>query len=138
MVSELRVWLDEVPGTQLSQFLLRGFVVDDLPFEPTGLFGSYLEPYGFIAPPAPNPLLTRDTFSWLFACAPVNPTLDHELTRNVVNIVATRLTQVIVGAGDLAFGKPTRFVGPNHGKAYAEQHAKTGNWAVAKDCGGIR
>ncbi|MBY4893628.1 hypothetical protein KUL25_12730 [Rhodobacteraceae bacterium N5(2021)] len=137
MMSELRVWLDEVPGTLRPQFLPGGFSIDDLPFEPTDHFGSHLEPHGFIAPPARNPLLTRDTFSWLFAGLSVNPTLDHRLTRNLVNIVATRLTQVIVGAGDFAFGKPTKFVGSNHGKAYAEQHAKAGNWAIVKDGGDI-
>ena len=54
MVSELRAWMDELPGQRLAEFLIGGLQVNDLPFNPSGLFGNHLGPFGFILPPLPN------------------------------------------------------------------------------------
>ncbi|WP_439149755.1 hypothetical protein [Sulfitobacter sp.] len=40
MLGELRNWLDELPGAELSEFLIGGLTVDDLSFEPAGMFGG--------------------------------------------------------------------------------------------------
>ncbi len=47
--------------------------------------------------------------------------------------VATLLTQVIVDAGDPAFGQPTKFVGPVYAKAEAGTRAKAAGWSIAQD-----
>jgi len=73
MMSELRAWMDELSGAQLAEYLLGGLAVDDLPFKPTGLFGSYLGAHGFILPPLPNALFTRDNSAWIFDGVSVNP-----------------------------------------------------------------
>ncbi|MBJ3762008.1 arginine deiminase [Maribius pontilimi] len=73
MVTELRAWLDGLPGAELAKFLLGGLATDDLPFEPNGLFRGYLGPHGFILPPLPNALYTRDTSAWIFGGVSVNP-----------------------------------------------------------------
>ncbi len=35
MISELRSWMDELPGTTLAEYLLGGLAADELPFKPT-------------------------------------------------------------------------------------------------------
>ncbi len=47
--------------------------------------------------------------------------------------VATLLTQVIVDAGDPAFQKPTKFIGPVYERAEAEARAGAAGWTVAPD-----
>lgn len=73
MMSELRAWMDELPGAQLAEYLLGGLAADDLPFKPSGLFGSYLGQHGFILPPLPNALFTRDNSAWIYEGVTVNP-----------------------------------------------------------------
>ena len=52
--------------------------------------------------------------------------LDHDRP------VATLLTQVVVDAGDPAFGKPTKFVGPVYSREEAETRAQAA-WHIAPD-----
>ncbi|HUS53970.1 MAG TPA: arginine deiminase [Thermohalobaculum sp.] len=73
MMSELRAWMTELPAAKLAEYLLGGMAVDDLPFKPTGLFGSYLGHHGFILPPLPNALFTRDNSAWIYGGVTVNP-----------------------------------------------------------------
>ena len=73
MMSELRAWMDELPGAQLADYLSGGLAVDDLPFKPAGLFGSYLGFHDFVLPPLPNALFTRDNSAWIFGGVSVNP-----------------------------------------------------------------
>ncbi|MGR3600927.1 MAG: arginine deiminase family protein, partial [Heliomarina sp.] len=51
MRDDLRAWMEGLPGTELARLLVGGIRVDDLPFTPSGMFGSYLGPHGFVLPP---------------------------------------------------------------------------------------
>ncbi|ASJ72275.1 arginine deiminase [Granulosicoccus antarcticus] len=73
MIAELRSWMDELPGNTLAECLLGGLAADDLPFKPSGLFGGYLGHHGFILPPLPNALFTRDNSAWIYDGVSVNP-----------------------------------------------------------------
>ncbi|TVP90773.1 MAG: arginine deiminase [Pseudomonadaceae bacterium] len=73
MISDLRAWMDELPGQRLAEFLIGGLQVNDLPFDPTGLFGNHLGPYGFVLPPLPNFLFTRDNSAWIYGGVTLNP-----------------------------------------------------------------
>ena len=73
MVSDLRAWLDELPSAQLAEHLIGGLEVADLPFTPLSLFGNHLGQYGFILPPLPNFLFTRDNSAWIYAGVTLNP-----------------------------------------------------------------
>ncbi|WP_150912028.1 arginine deiminase [Marinobacter halotolerans] len=73
MVSDLRAWMDELPGQTLAQFLIGGLEVGDLPFKPDGLFGNHLGPHGFVLPPLPNFLFTRDNSAWIYGGVTLNP-----------------------------------------------------------------
>jgi len=73
MVSDLRAWMEELPGHTLAEFLIGGLQVNDLPFDPSGLFGNHLGPYGFVLPPLPNFLFTRDNSAWIYGGVTLNP-----------------------------------------------------------------
>ncbi len=73
MVSDLRAWMDELPGARLAEFLIGGLEVGDLPFDPVGLFGNHLGRYGFVLPPLPNFLFTRDNSAWIYGGVTLNP-----------------------------------------------------------------
>lgn len=73
MLAELRSWLDEMPPAQLAEYLIGGIAVHDLPFKPYGMFGTYLGVDGFVLPPLPNMIFTRDTSCWIYGGATLNP-----------------------------------------------------------------
>ena len=108
MMSELRVWMDELPGADLAQFLLGGLAIDDLPFKPTGLFGGYLGRHGFILPPLPNALFTRDNSAWIFDGVSVNPM--HWAARRPETLLNTAIYKFhpkFAGKTTIHFGDPT-------------------------------
>jgi carbamate kinase len=49
--------------------------------------------------------------------------------------VFTIITQVVVGADDPAFKKPTKPIGPFYSREYAESTAREKGWAVVEDAG---
>ncbi|MFO7788538.1 MAG: arginine deiminase [Halospina sp.] len=73
MVSDLRAWMDELSGPALAEFLIGGLEVGDLPFDPSGLFGNHLGRHGFVLPPLPNFLFTRDNSAWIYNGVTLNP-----------------------------------------------------------------
>ncbi|MCP8688819.1 arginine deiminase [Marinobacterium sedimentorum] len=73
MLSDLRAWMDKLPDAKLADFLIGGLEVADLPFEPAGLFGNHLGHYGFVLPPLPNFLFTRDNSAWIYGGVTLNP-----------------------------------------------------------------
>ncbi len=73
MLDELRCWLDEMPSKELAIFLIGGIAVQDLPFAPKGMFGSYLGLDGFVIPPLPNTQFTRDNSCWIYGGVTLNP-----------------------------------------------------------------
>lgn len=66
MLDELHSWAQELSSESLAEYLSGGLMVDDLTFVPHGMFGSYLGHEGFIFPPLPNLLFTRDNSAWIY------------------------------------------------------------------------
>ncbi|MEQ1522572.1 MAG: arginine deiminase [Aestuariivirga sp.] len=73
MVDELKSWLAGLPTTELAEFLTGGITVSDIPFKTHGMFGLYLGPHGFVTPPLPNLMFTRDTSAWIYGGVTLNP-----------------------------------------------------------------
>lgn len=73
MRDDLRAWMEALPGVELARFLVGGITVDDLPFTPSGMFGSYLGLNGFVLPPLPNFIFTRDNSAWVYGGVSLNP-----------------------------------------------------------------
>ncbi|GAA6203142.1 arginine deiminase [Aquicoccus sp. SU-CL01552] len=117
MLTELHAWMDELPGVQLAEYLLGGLAVDDLPFVPSGLFGNYLGAHGFILPPLPNALFTRDNSAWIFGGVSVNPM--HWAARRPETLLNTAIYKFhpkFAGKTTIHFGDPT----VEHGLATVE------------------
>lgn len=73
MLDELKAWMREMPAADLARYLIGGLAVQDLPFKPQGMFGPYMGADGFILPPLPNMLFTRDTSAWIYGGVTLNP-----------------------------------------------------------------
>lgn len=117
MAAELRCWMDELPGTQLAEYLLGGIATDDLPFKPTGLFGAYLGPHGLILPPLPNALFTRDNSAWIYAGVSVNPMYwPARRPETLLNTAIYKFHPKFAGKATIHFGDPTL----DHGLATVE------------------
>lgn len=117
MLPQLRTWMDELPGAQLAGYLLGGLAIDDLPFTPSGLFGSYLGPHGFILPPLPNALFTRDNSAWIFGGVSVNPMYwPARRPETLLNTAIYKFHPKFSGKTTIHFGDPT----VEHGLATVE------------------
>jgi arginine deiminase len=112
MRTELRGWLDELPGADLSEFLIGGLTVDDLPFEPSGMFGAYLGGLGFILPPLPNFLFTRDNSAWIYGGVVLNPMYwQARRPETLLTAAIYRFHPKFAGQAEVLWGDPTREYG---------------------------
>ena len=117
MLPELRAWMEEVPGEVLARHLLGGLAVDELPFKPAGLFGGYLGHHGFVLPPLPNALFTRDNSAWIFGGVVVNPMFwPARRPETLLNTAIYRFHPRFAGRTTIHWGDPTR----DHGLATLE------------------
>ncbi|MEN2976516.1 arginine deiminase (plasmid) [Tistrella bauzanensis] len=117
MQPELRGWMDTLPGAKLAEYLLGGLAADDLPFEPHNLFGSYLGHHGFILPPLPNALFTRDNSAWIYGGVTVNPMYwPARRPETLLNTAIYRFHPKFAGQVTIHWGDPTR----DHGLATLE------------------
>ncbi len=112
MRGDLRAWMEALPGTDLARFLVGGITVDNLPFTPSGMFGSYLGPHGFVLPPLPNFIFTRDNSAWVYGGVSLNP-MHFAARRPETLLIAAvyRFHPTFAGRVRVLFGDPTREFG---------------------------
>lgn len=117
MLDELLAWMNELPGVKLAEYLIGGLEVGDLPFEPSGLFGSYLGPHGFILPPLPNFLFTRDNSAWIYGGVSLNPMFwPARKPETLLTAAVYRFHPKFAGKATVHWGDPTL----EHGLASVE------------------
>lgn len=117
MISDLRAWMDELPGSKLSEYLIGGLMVEDLPFDPTGLFGNHLGRFGFVLPPLPNFLFTRDNSAWIYGGVTLNPMYWAARQPETLLMAGVyKFHPAFVGKVDVLWGDPLK----NHGRATLE------------------
>ncbi|KAB7614424.1 arginine deiminase [Amylibacter sp. SFDW26] len=73
MLDEFLGWCEAMPAEELANFLIGGIAIHDIPFTPSGMVASVLGPEGFILPPLPNMMFTRDTSCWIYGGVTLNP-----------------------------------------------------------------
>ncbi|MDF0606299.1 arginine deiminase [Neisseriaceae bacterium TC5R-5] len=77
LVDDIRAWLRSLEPRQIADFLIGGIAVDDLPNDFGGkgisMLRDLLAHTGFILPPLPNTLFTRDTSCWIYGGVSLNP-----------------------------------------------------------------
>jgi arginine deiminase len=65
LAAQLRPWLDDMKPDDLATRLIGGIVRGELPFEAAGLLSRCVDHVGFLLPPLPNALFTRDNSCWI-------------------------------------------------------------------------
>jgi arginine deiminase len=74
LAGPLRAHLDGVDAVTLATHLVGGLTVPELPAGlARGLHAEVLDGSGFLLPPLPNHLFTRDTTCWIYGGVSVNP-----------------------------------------------------------------
>jgi arginine deiminase len=117
MLGDLRGWLDELPGAMLADYLMGGLVVDDLPFAPKGMFGAFHGGLGFILPPLPNAMFSRDNSAWIYSGVTLNPMcLQARRPETLLTAAIYRFHPEFAGRIDVLWGDPSR----DHGLATLE------------------
>ncbi len=117
MLGDLRRWMEELSGEELAKYLIGGLTVADLPFEPTGMFGSYLGYRGFLLPPLPNFLFTRDNSAWIYDGVSLNPMYwQARQPETLLTAAIYRFHPKFVGKTEVIWGDPLQ----NHGRATLE------------------
>jgi arginine deiminase len=65
-------WLGGLPAAELATRLIGGITYDELPFTTDALAYQVPRVDGFVLPPLPNHLFTRDTSAWIYGGVTVN------------------------------------------------------------------
>jgi arginine deiminase len=65
-------WLAGVPAAELADRLIGGITYDELPFTSAALSAQVPALDGFLLPPLPNHLFTRDTSAWIYDGVSIN------------------------------------------------------------------
>ncbi len=77
LVDEIRSYLDGLPSRQLAEFLIGGLAAYDLPSDFGGEWLRLAQECsgitGYLLPPLPNTLYTRDTTCWIYGGVTLNP-----------------------------------------------------------------
>ena len=81
-------WLSGLPGEELATRLIGGVAYDELPFRTDAL--AFLVPGvdGFVLPPLPNHLFTRDTSAWVYGGVTVNAMAKPARRREAIHLDA--------------------------------------------------
>ncbi len=70
----MRETLDAADPETVATHLIGGTTLDELPHDAArGLRGDVIGPKGFVLPPLPNHLFTRDTTAWVYGGVSLNP-----------------------------------------------------------------
>jgi arginine deiminase len=72
-LEELRVWLDEMPASELAVRLIGGITTSEIPVDAYVQLRKDIDPIRFVVPPLPNTLFTRDTTCWIYGGVSLNP-----------------------------------------------------------------
>ncbi len=67
----LREWFLSMPAPDLATRLIGGVVPEELPFRSDSL-AARVVPSGFVLPPVPNQMFTRDTSCWIYGGVTIN------------------------------------------------------------------
>ncbi len=81
-------WLGEVPAEELAQRLIGGVTYAELPFASDSLVAQVARRDGFVLPPLPNHLFTRDTSAWIFGGVTVHSMAKPARRREALHLAA--------------------------------------------------
>ncbi|MBS1884968.1 MAG: arginine deiminase [Actinobacteria bacterium] len=84
----VRAWLGEVDSVELATRLIGGITHEELPFASDSLVAQVARRDGFVLPPLPNHLFTRDTSAWIFGGVTVHSMAKPARRREAIHLEA--------------------------------------------------
>jgi arginine deiminase len=79
-------WLMSLPSGELADRLIGGITFDELPFRSDSIVAQMHR--GFVLPPLPNHMFTRDTSAWIYGGVSINTMAKPARTRETVHLSA--------------------------------------------------
>jgi len=77
LANEVRAWMESLEPRRQAEYLIGGVVAEDIPDTDESnalkMYRQYLGYSGFVLPPLPNTLFTRDTTCWIYGGVSLNP-----------------------------------------------------------------
>ena len=73
LASAIRAYLDTADPETVARHLIGGLTAGELPGDEPGLRAAVAAERGFLLPPLPNHLFTRDTTCWIYGGVSLNP-----------------------------------------------------------------
>ncbi|HEU5062229.1 MAG TPA: arginine deiminase [Solirubrobacterales bacterium] len=86
--SAVAEWLGGLGTHALAQRLIGGITYEDLPFESDSLVAQVARRDGFVLPPLPNHLFTRDTSAWIYDGVTVHAMAKPARRREAIHLAA--------------------------------------------------
>ncbi len=101
LAGPVRAFFDEADPTTIATHLIGGIAVDELPpGTARGLRSAVVGGSGFVLPPLPNHLFTRDTTCWIYGGVSLNPMAMVARRRETAHLEAIyRFHPLFTGAG---------------------------------------
>lgn len=93
----------EMDAETLSNHLVGGMNVAELPFELPGHLADYMEPEHFVIKPLPNQLFTRDPSAWIYGGVALNPMYWPARRQETLNMAAIYKFHPLFKKADFAF-----------------------------------
>ncbi len=88
LAEELQAALMEMDAETLSNHLIGGMNLAELPFKPGPLVDLMLLPHDFVLPPLPNQLFTRDPSAWVYGGVTLHPMYWPARRQETLNMAA--------------------------------------------------
>ena len=77
LVEDVRAFLESLSSRKLAEYLIGGLAIYDIPEEAGGDFLRAAQEAsgvtGYLLPPLPNTIFTRDTTCWIYGGVTLNP-----------------------------------------------------------------
>ncbi|MFN8163352.1 MAG: arginine deiminase [Solirubrobacterales bacterium] len=86
--SAVAEWLEGMESTELAGRLIGGITYEELPFRAGSLVAQVARRDGFVLPPLPNHLFTRDSSAWIYGGVTVHSMAKEARRREAVHLGA--------------------------------------------------
>jgi arginine deiminase len=101
LAAAVQDWLGGLPAAELAEYLIGGIADHELPFEHDSLVAQVARLDGFVLPPLPNHLFTRDTSAWIYNGVSVHSMAKAARRREAIHL-------------DAIYRSHPLFAGPEH------------------------
>jgi arginine deiminase len=99
----VREFFDDADPSTVATHLIGGITVPELPYgSARGLHAEVLDGHGFVLPPLPNHMFTRDTTCWIYGGVSINPMAKPARRRETAHLEAIYRFHPLFTSSDFA------------------------------------